>query len=195
MGGEEIRVAMWSSWAGVRVCLRFTSVTLKRDWSAQVCAFPQRDPPPAQENTDTHTQPQRRVGRQLGCSGSSIMGPFNKNSQGVEAVGRRGFSIMEPKGKNNDSRGSDWSIQDQWVRSWKEPSTCWNLSLSVRDVSWKEWWSAIWVKFQEAHRLSVTLRSRVTVEAVTSGGVKWLPDVLLKLLKTLAPVLLAYMLS
>ena len=38
------------------------------------------------------------------------MGPFNKNSQGVEAVGRRGFSIMEPKlnqGKNNDSRGSD----------------------------------------------------------------------------------------
>lgn len=89
--------------------LRFTSVTLKCDWSAHMCAFPQRDPP-AQGNTDTHTQPQCRVGRQLGCSGCSIMGPFNKNSQGVEAVGRRGFSIMEPKlnqGKNNDSRGSD----------------------------------------------------------------------------------------
>ena len=54
MGGKEIRVAMWSSWAGVRVCMRFTSVTLKRDWSAQVCAFPQRDPPPLRK-TQTHT--------------------------------------------------------------------------------------------------------------------------------------------
>ena len=72
MGREEIRVAIWSSWAGVRVCLRFMSVTLKRDWSAQVCAFLQRYPP-AQGNTDTHTQPQHRVGRHLSYSVSSIM--------------------------------------------------------------------------------------------------------------------------
>lgn len=68
-------------------------MTLKRDWSAQVCAFPQRDPP-AQENTDTHThtQPQRRVGRQLAAQGPALWDHLTRTARELRLLAGEGLA-------------------------------------------------------------------------------------------------------
>ena len=150
MGGEEIRVAMWSSWAGARVYLRFTSVTLKWDWSAQVCAFLQRCPP-AQGNTDTHTQPQHRVGRQLSYSVSSIMGPLTRTARELRLLAGEGLASWNLSWiRAKIMTQGKWLINSGSMGLEGRKRTA--LAESVGDVSWKEEWSAIWAKFQEAHR-------------------------------------------